>query len=181
MTGGVGKGALAGMAGGVLGSLTMNAFQALWTLADEGPRAAWESFEQGGQLKKSRRQRWPWLEEPQSATMRAADGLGRAFLRRRLRPGERRVAGGLAHFVFGGLTGALYGSAAEIAPAVTRGVGLVYGSVVWLLADEIGVPLLRLSKSPLRYPASVHAQSFGAHLVFGLTVEAVRGALRQGR
>jgi hypothetical protein len=156
----------------------MNVVQAAWTLADKGPLAAGRLFAQGGQIKKSRIHRWPLAEEPQSATMRAADAIAGALFGRRLPRRPRRAAGALLHFAFGGLAGALYGAAAEVAPRVTAAAGVPFGAAVWIAADETGVPLLRLSKKPRRYPPSVHAQSLVAHFAYGATVEAVRRLLR---
>ena len=52
--------------------------------------------------------------------------------------------------------------------------GLPFGAAVWIVADEIGVPLAGLSKPPTEYPLRDHASAFAAHLVFGVTTEGVR-------
>jgi uncharacterized membrane protein YagU involved in acid resistance len=73
---------------------------------------------------------------------------------------------------------ALYGAAAEFAPGVTTGEGALFGAAVWVTADEGVVPLLGLSKSPTEYPLSIHAYALASHLVYGLTTEVVRRAVR---
>ena len=56
--------------------------------------------------------------------------------------------------------------------------GLPFGAAFWLLADETAVPLLGLSKGPTEYPLSTYAYALASHLVYGLTAEAVRRAVR---
>jgi uncharacterized membrane protein YagU involved in acid resistance len=51
--------------------------------------------------------------------------------------------------------------------------------VFWLVADEVTVPLLGLSKGPSQYPLSTHLYAFASHLVYGMTAEYSRRALRQ--
>jgi uncharacterized membrane protein YagU involved in acid resistance len=51
--------------------------------------------------------------------------------------------------------------------------------VFWLVADEISVPLLGLSKGPTAYPVSTHVYAFASHLVYGMTAELSRRTLRQ--
>jgi uncharacterized membrane protein YagU involved in acid resistance len=84
------------------------------------------------------------------------------------------VAGELVHYAFGGAIGAIYGAAAAKTPDVTAWGGLPFGATVWLIADEMGVPLAGLSKAPTEYPLSKHASALAAHLVYGATTEAVR-------
>lgn len=63
----------------------------------------------------------------------------------------------------GAVSGAVYGIAAEFAPAVTGGAGVPFGTAVWLVADDLAVPALGLSDSPPDYPASMHAYSLASH------------------
>ncbi len=173
------KGALAGFAGGVVASFVMNRFQEVWTIAAVGPSRLPLHFEQGGQIKKSARHR-PWsLEKSESATSKAANALSKMLLGRRLGPRDRRRMGTVLHYLFGGVSGALYGAAAERYPSVAAGRGAPFGAAVWLLADEISVPAAKLAKPPDEYPVSAHAQSLAAHVVFGATTEGVRRLMRR--
>jgi putative membrane protein len=115
----------------------------------------------------------------EDATVRAADRLSRGLLRHPLSKAEKRKAGPAMHYGFGVLTGAAYGVLAELAPAVTRGVGAPFGAAVWLGADEIAVPAFRLAGPPWEHPPSVHARALAAHLVYGVTTEGVRRLLRR--
>jgi putative membrane protein len=83
------------------------------------------------------------------------------------------------HYGFGALTGAAYGVLAELAPGVTRGVGVPFGTAVWLGADEIAVPAFGLSGLPWEHPPSVHARALAAHLVYGVATEGLRRLARR--
>jgi putative membrane protein len=67
---------------------------------------------------------------------------------------------------------------AEVAPQVTIGAGVPFGAVFWVLADEVTVPLLGLAKGPAAYPVSTHVYALASHLVYGLTAEFSRRAVR---
>ena len=74
---------------------------------------------------------------------------------------------------------ALYGGlVAEIVPQTTAGAGTLFGAGL-ARADEGVTPLLGLSKSASEYPLSVHAAAFASHIVYGLTAEGVRRAVRK--
>lgn len=63
-------------------------------------------------------------------------------------------------------------------PAATLGWGLMFGALVWLGADELLLRKIGLAKKPAAYPASAHVYGLASHLVYGLTTEAVRRAVR---
>jgi hypothetical protein len=56
--------------------------------------------------------------------------------------------------------------------------GLAVGVGLWLLGDELVMPLLGLTGGPTAYPAAVHVHGFGAHLAYGLATSAATQALR---
>jgi putative membrane protein len=72
----------------------------------------------------------------------------------------------------------MYGALAELSPQVTTAAGLPFGAAFWLIADEVTVPLLGLSKGATEYPVSTHVYSLASHLVYGMTAEISRRALR---
>jgi uncharacterized membrane protein YagU involved in acid resistance len=90
---------------------------------------------------------------------------------------DKPVAGTLVHYAFGGAVGAIYGAAASRSDEVTAWVGVPFGATLWLVADEIGVPMAGFSKAPAEYPLSNHLSAFAAHLVYGATTETVRKLL----
>lgn len=114
-------------------------------------------------------------DEP--ASMQAAAAIGEAITGRPLSSQTRRIGAPAVHYAFGMAAGDVYGAAVELQPGAAAGWGLIYGTVVWLVADEIGLPLAGFSGSPLRYPLARHAAALFTHLGFGLTVEATRRLL----
>ena len=92
---------------------------------------------------------------------------------------DKDTAATLVHYAFGASVGAFYGGLAEAAPLATMGRGLPFGAAVWLGAHVLVVPALGLAKSPTRQPLRDEAQEFGLHLLYGLTTEVTRRALRR--
>lgn len=87
-------------------------------------------------------------------------------------PKEREhLAGELVHFSHGAFWGAVYAVAAP-REANAFLAGLAFGTGVWLLADEILVPLFGWAEGPTAYPPSVHGKALAAHLVYGVTTAA---------
>lgn len=157
----IAKGALAGLAGGLVASFAMNQFQA----ALEKLKPAQQT---NGQP--------PPSDDP--ATVKVANVVSRQVFSRDLEKKEKDSAGNAVHYAFGAAVGGLYGALAEAARAPGKGFGTLFGSVLWFLADEIAVPAFGLSKAPAAYPASVHASALASHLVYGVTTDLVRRGLR---
>lgn len=179
------KGLAAGMAAGLFAAWTMNQFQALWSRLAEGEERSHgaQSLQQGSpQTGVGSELQAKGLDEPDDdATERLANRVSEGLFQHELTKSEKATAGTVIHYGFGFTTGALYGAAAELSPLVRSLAGLPFGALVWLAADEGIVPLAGLSKSAAEYPLSVHAYSLSSHLVFGLTTELVRRALRRER
>lgn len=114
-------------------------------------------------------------EEP--ATVVGAEKIAETF-HRTIPDDKKQLAGSLVHYLFGTMTGAAYGGLAAWMPHVRSGVGLPYGTAVFLLADEGMVPALGLSKNPRAYPFSTHLYAFASHLVYGLTLNRTERLLR---
>lgn len=166
------RGAAAGLLGGVVGSAAMVGF-------NHALSAAGVARDDRGRRKQHRRTDAEPNETDgtipdEPASEKAVSNLVEGMTGEPLGDRGKKVAGSVAHHAFGATLGALYGAAAARVPRLAAGLGLPYGAFVWLTATEAGVPLARLSKSPDAYPPARHAASLGTHLVFGLTVEAVR-------
>ncbi len=173
------KGTVAGLVGGLVASWTMNQFQAAWTKATEGfqkPHGA-QSL-QPSDTPDSGRSSEQNKENQDDATVKAAKAISEGVFGHELKESEKKPAGAAVHYAFGTATGGLYGAAAEIAPQVTTGLGLPFGAAFWMVADEGAVPLLGLSKGPTEYPVSTHVYALTSHLVYGLTAEVTRRAVR---
>lgn len=173
------KGVAAGLIGGLVASWTMNQFQAAWTKATEGfekPHGAQSmqpsEGETAGQASEENK------EQQDDATVKAAKAVSEGVFGHELKENEKKTAGAAVHYAFGAATGGLYGAVAEFAPEVTTAAGLPFGAAFWLVADETAVPLLGLSKGPTEYPLSTHAYALASHLVYGVTAEVTRRAVR---
>jgi hypothetical protein len=172
------KGVLAGLAGGLIASWTMNQFQSAWTRIAEGmekPHGAQSRQPSDGSSGDQARD----TAESDDATVETAKAISEKVFGHELQEGEKRPAGAAVHYAFGTVSGGLYGALAELTPQVTRGAGLPFGAAFWLVADEVAVPLLGLSKAPTEYPPSTHAYALASHLVYGVTAEISRRAVRQ--
>ena len=177
------KGVAAGVAGGLVGSLAMNQFQELWGKLmenEERPHGA-QSLQQGSpEHGIGRELAERGVDEPDdNAAVRTGNAVSELVFDHHLTKSEKEVAGAVAHYAMGVTSGAIYGAVAEVMPAATVAEGLPFGAAVWLLADEAVVPALGLSRKTTDYPPSIHAYAFASHLVYGLTTELVRRAVRR--
>lgn len=177
------KGIVAGVVGGLAAAWTMNQFQAAWGKRAEGverPHGA-QSLQQGtpqhgvGRELQARGNE----EEEDDAAVRAASVISERVFEHHLTKSEKETGGALAHYAMGVTAGAIYGGVAEVFPRASVGAGVPFGAAVWLIADEGIVPALGLSKDATEYPLSIHAYALTSHLVFGLTAEIVRSAVRR--
>ena len=169
------KGMVAGLAAGLLASWTMNQFQAAWTRIAEGSEKS-----HGAQSMKPSdgSQGEQDTKEPDDATVETAKVISKGVFGHELQESEKEPAGTAVHYAFGTVTGGLYGALAEVTPQVTAAAGLPFGAAFWLAADEISVPLLGLAKPPTEYPVSTHVYALASHLVYGVTAELSRRAVR---
>ncbi len=164
---------------GLVASWVMNRFQSAWTKATEGfekPHGA-----QSMQPSIGERNEEPHQENKENlddATVRTAKLISENVLGRQLEERDERIAGAAVHYAFGTAVGGFYGAVAEYVPKVAEPYGLSFGAVFWLVADEIAVPMVGLSKGPAAYRLSTHVYSFTSHLVYGLTAELTRRTLR---
>jgi putative membrane protein len=178
------KGMIAGAAGGLVASWVMNQFQALLSRMTHGverPHGA-RSLQHGltrHGVARELQERGRDTEED-NAAIRTAVVVSERLLGLELAEREKKeVAGAVIHYAFGVATGGIYGAITELKPAAAAGAGLPFGAAVWLIADEIIVPALGLSKPPTELPLSTHASSIASHLVYGLTTEIVRREVRR--
>ena len=172
------KGLVAGLAGGLVASWTMNQFQAAWTrLAEnsEKPHGAQSMKPSDGSSGDQTKD----VNEQDDATVETAKVISKNVFGHELQEAEKKPAGAVVHYAFGTASGGLYGALAEVSPQITTAAGLPFGAAFWLLTDEITMPLLGLAKGPTHYPVSTHVYSFASHLVYGATAELSRRALRQ--
>lgn len=186
----IGAGVLAGMVGGLAGTIAMNEVQALWSRAVDGYRSTSAAGRHDSRD-------WQEKNEEANANELMAQAVATHTIDRPLTEDELKVAAPIVHFSFGSALGALYGGVME---AVTRRrdaseaygrrstdrasgpsaailAGAAFGSAVWVGADDIAMPVLGLS-TDADYPLDAHLQSLVAHLAFGITAEFVRRGVR---
>ncbi len=154
------KGAVAGLVGGLIASFVMSEFQTLLSALSE-------------EEKKPKKKK-----EDEPANVKTAEAISENVFDHKLKKSEKEAAGEAVHYAMGATSGLIYGIAAEIAPVTTAGLGLPFGAAVWLVADDIVVPALGLSKPATKYPLSTNAYALSSHLVYGLTTDLVRRGVR---
>ena len=160
------KGIVAGAVGGLLASLLMEQFQFLWSKASEA-------------IQRARDAEKPKGRKAEPATVKAAQSISKSVFGKKIPKSKKRLAGEAVHYAMGIASGAIYGATVEALPFTTVGDGLAFGTAVWVLADEVSVPALQLSKPPAKIPISTHVYALASHLVYGWTTELVRRAVRK--
>jgi hypothetical protein len=110
----------------------------------------------------------------QTIARRAVDGLAkRGSLR------NKQAAGNLVHYGFGSAWGALYGLLAGSSRAFTTPLGaLGFGVGVWVVSEDVMLPVFRVSAWPTAYPVRTHVYAITAHLVYGAAVWGAFQAIR---
>lgn len=106
-------------------------------------------------------------------TVTVASLVSETVLGHELSRPEKRLAGPLVHYVFGAGAGALYGALIRKFPTLAKGFGTLYGGLVWLAADEVALPALGVSKSPLEIPVRRQAGMLGLHLAYGFALNRI--------
>lgn len=166
----VGRGIVAGVVGGLLGSWVMLKFI-------EGPGPALEHRLQ------HRPEPGPEQERQQAAstesvTMQAAETFYHAGTGEHLTHEQRAKGGEAVHYAFGALMGAAYGATAEYLPIVTVGSGLAFATVLWAGTDLVSVPAVGFAAWPTEEPGSAHLAHWLAHVTYGTAMETTRRLLR---
>jgi len=97
------------------------------------------------------------------------------------RPSERtrKTLSKAVHWGYGVDLGGLYGVVRGRKRKLDVLGGLIYGAGLWVLGDEIAVPLIGLAEGPKAYPTKIHAESLGAHLVYGVATAVATQLLRK--
>jgi hypothetical protein len=91
----------------------------------------------------------------------------------------RARLGQVVHWGYGAAVGGLYGLLRCDHEDLDLPAGAGYGAALWLIGDELMVPLLGLAKGPTANGVGSHAQALGAHLVYGLATSGATHALRR--
>ncbi|MBA3916872.1 MAG: DUF1440 domain-containing protein [Acidobacteriales bacterium] len=162
------KGVAAGMIGGLAASLVMNLFQS-------GVQAATDKLDPMAEAKESQAQ---GLQTDEDATMKMAGRISENLFDHPLDRDQRAKLGPVVHYTFGAVMGGLYGLTSEFIGGARAGFGAGFGTVLFLAADEVGVPVMGLSGPPSQTPPKQHAMALASHIVYGVTTELVRKTAR---
>lgn len=114
----------------------------------------------------------------EDSTVKVATAISQCVFQHELTEQQKKIAAPVVHYSFGTSVGAIYGTLMESRQVMRAGWGLPFGAVVWLAAHVIAVPALELSEPVIKSALGSEAAEFGAHLVYGVTVESVRRLLR---
>ena len=153
-----------GAAAGVAGTFAMSHAQRLWTRASD-------SHAPDSAAGKHDARDWQERSEGRNANEIVARSVGESVLGRSMTRDELGTGAVISHYTFGAAVGAFYGAVADPTRPVLSGARL--GVRLWVLADEVAIPLLGLSRPPTSRPPEMHAQALAAHLVYGLVTSAV--------
>ncbi len=148
------KDVLIGAVGGLIGTVVLERISSkLYEWEDGQARKREDELRKGG-------------EPAMQLAKRVSDDVLRLNL-----PEEKKekLAMGI-HYGFGAMAGALFGAIAPRAPFLSAGLGTVYGTLFWLLGDEIGMPVMGISKPSQDYPWQTHARAWAAHVGYGAAV-----------
>lgn len=142
---------LIGAVGGLIGTWALEKVSsALYSIEDPAAREREERLRKAG--------------DPSSIL---AKRLSDEVLRLTLTDAQKQRLAMSIHYGFGAVAGSMFGALVARAPYLTAGWGALFGTLVWLLADETGMPLMALSRPSQDYPWQTHARAFTAHLAYG--------------
>lgn len=112
------------------------------------------------------------LDPAHLAANKVAGALGRT-----LSPRQPHPAGMAVHYGIGIAPAAIYGAVRHRLPELGGARGALFGLSLFVLQDEGLNSLTGLSARQRDYPWQDHARGFAAHLAFGMTVDALLGAM----
>jgi hypothetical protein len=196
------KGLVAGVAGGLAGSLVMGLLESmhseeegrLWTRMSGRDRTDLTHLGQAPGRRHIQMASHPAVQEvlaekthepgptflfEEPASVAVASVISKKVFKHPLTEREKNIAAPAVQFSVGALIGGLYGLAAEMAPAVTIGNGAAMGAGVMVATEELGKPALGISPLPLKKPISRHSWELWTHLAFGVTCETARRMVRR--
>ncbi|MGA7616193.1 MAG: DUF1440 domain-containing protein [Thermoanaerobaculia bacterium] len=168
------KGIIAGAIGGLVASYVMDYTHQAWSKAEELISGDGDGRDRETENDTEMERE----EENDPATMKIVKKVSEGIFDHPLSERQKKIAGPAVHYGFGMTMGALYGGLAEVAPITAAGLGIPFGAALWAAADEVAVPALGLSEKPTATPVQQHGEALASHLVYGVTTDLVRRAIR---
>ena len=180
------KGALAGAAGGFVGSLRMGRLTTVWNKFNgrleksDNPHLKPAVSSRGVPDDEDRDPLPSYGDRVQAQAERdTADAAVRAATGREPDRQETAIGGEVVHHMTGVLAGAVYGIACEYSPQLRKAKGLPLGVGTFLLGREGGQWLTGLSQRPDKQATADHLVGLGSHLAYGFFTELTRSSLRK--
>lgn len=115
----------------------------------------------------------PYSAQEWDSTSRSATRVAAWLLGRTLAPAEQKLGAQAVHFAVGGLGGALYAVVFDRQRRSPLPSGLAFGIGLWLLGEEIAMPILGINGPPRHYSFADHANSLGEHMAYGMVMAVV--------
>jgi hypothetical protein len=150
---------LLGVAAGALGTLSMSP-----------ARTAIARFQSREDKRREAEASWP-DKSPARAAKKVAEPLG-------IELADPKLAGHVISWTYGTMWGAAYALMTRRNRTIPFLGGLVLGTGLWAIGDEILVPALDLAPGPRRFPGTTHLKALGCHLAYGTGVDLGLRALR---
>jgi uncharacterized membrane protein YagU involved in acid resistance len=164
---------LAGLAGGLLGAFTTNLYAGAVSRITRGREARGAA---PGSARSGRGMQPPQAlhRADRDAAVQVGEIAYEAITFRAPPASAELRLGTAAHYAFSVSAGLAYGILAPRYPTLRSGFGVLYGTLVWAIADEGIVPLLGLSRKPRELSVGIHLYSLIGHALFGATLEGAR-------
>ena len=165
------KGLLLGMLGGVAGVLAMGFYwKQVKAITGRDPRSAYDEDDvPDTEALDSVAVAGRHHKEGESSTA----ALGRILYQQatgKEPPQETKtVLSYLIHWLISMQISGVYGAARTRSGVPDLAGGLILGTALWLLGDEMLMPVAGLTEGPSAYPPELHAHGWGAHAAYGLT------------
>jgi putative membrane protein len=172
------RGMAAGLLAGCAASWVMNAFaqaQPIHPMPRQKGQSERDKSANGRETGKAARHE---ESEEEDTTVKTAVAVSRNLFEHELSDDEKKIAGPAVHYAYGSLVGAMYGGLAELLPITAAGFGMPFGTMLWVLGDEIAVPALGLAEGPTETSVDKHADALAAHLMYGMTTDVLRRILK---
>jgi len=109
-----------------------------------------------------------------AAATKAADAVSEDLSDAAIKKSKKKTADSVIHYLTAALMGGAYGLVGGRFPRLFMADGLLFGGLIWVIADELAVPALRLGPPPEKVGFKDHALGLSSHLVFGVVLDLAR-------
>lgn len=177
------EGLLIGLASGLAATVVMTQFQNVWGEVAKMKSTKEQSSSSDSPGSENSENSGNGAEQKEPATEKAASKIA-VLAGQELSPDDKHLAGTLVHYGFGTLMGGVYGLGMSISGNGLRRrspliPGALFGTGLFLAADEIALPALQLAEKPSKSGLGTHVYGLASHLVYGFTLSGLRRLARR--